>query len=125
MEYILGENYRLNDFINAYKNQLEYIDASIPIIDFGKHEYGDLSYTIGAICLYKLSEFVGIDVFDKATSAFLAKYKDTPVDMEIFCSEYIRLCDNTKVERFFEDWVYTTNGVRCFQCYDEAYSDAK
>ena len=114
MEHILGENYRLNDYINAYIKQLKRYDINIPIIDFGKHEYGDLSYTIGAICLYKLSELVGIDVFEKATTTFLEKYKDIPVNMEIFCNEYSRLCNNPKLKQFFEDWIYTTNGVKCF-----------
>ena len=114
MEHITGGNYMLNDFINAYTKQIERYDTNVPLIDFGKHEYGDLSYTLGAICLHKLSELVGIDVFDKATKAFLAKYKDIPVNIEIFCNEYIRLCNNPKTKQFFEDWIYTTNGVKHF-----------
>jgi len=113
MEYLLKDNYKLNDFINAYKNQINNgFDDNIPIIDFGKHEYGDLSYTIGAICLYKLSDFVGLDVFEKATTIFLGKYKNTPVNMEIFCNEYIKLCNTPGLEQFFNDWIYTINGPK-------------
>ena len=110
MEYLLKDYNPVN--VDVYKNQLNRYDGNVPIIDFGKHGYGDLSYTIGAICLYKLSEFVGIDVFEKATRTFLEKYKDTPVNMEIFCNEYIKLCDKPELEQFFKDWIYTTNGPK-------------
>ena len=112
MEHLAKDNYRLAENIGAYKNQLAQYDGNVPIIEFGRRGYGDLSYTIGAICLYKLSEFVGVEIFEKATGEFLRKYKDTPVDMEIFCKEYIALCDNPNLERFFEDWIYTANGPK-------------
>ena len=114
MEHILNHNYRLNEFIKAYKHQLSRFDSDIPIIDFGKHDYGDLSYTIGAICLLRLSELVGIDVFDEATRIFLEKYRDIPVGMETFCNEYIQLCEKPELEQFFKDWIYTANGVKSF-----------
>ena len=114
MEHITKENYRLSELINAYKNQMPHYDTNIPIVDYGKHEYGDLSYTAGAICLYKLSEFVGTDVFDNATRAFLEKYRDKPVNMDIFCEEYIRLCNNANLKQFFMDWIYTTCGIKSF-----------
>ena len=114
MEHILNDNYRLNEFINAYKNQLTRYDNNISVIDFGKHEYGELSYTIGAIILYKLSEFVGITVFEEATKTFLEKYRNTPVDIETFCNEYIKLCNKPELKQFFEDWIYTTHGTKSF-----------
>lgn len=111
MEYLLDDDLHTN--IDGYKWQLDNgFDGNIPIIDFGKYEYGDLSYTIGARCLYELSEFVGLDVFEKATTVFLEKYKNTPVNMEIFCDEYIKLCNNPGLEQFFNDWIYTTNGPK-------------
>ena len=114
MEHLTKENYRLDEFIGAYKNQLIRYDGNVPIIEFGRHEYGDLSYTIGTICLYKLSEFVGVEVFEEATRGFLLKYMDTPVNMEIFCKEYIALCSNSNLEQFFKDWIYTSNGPKSF-----------
>lgn len=115
MEYLLKDNYRLYEYIASYKRQLDNnYDINIPIIDFGKHGYGDLSYTIGAIFLYKLSEFVGINVFEEATKIFLNKYKNIPADMEIFCSEYIKLCNKPELKQFFSDWIYTANGSKSF-----------
>jgi len=59
-----------------------------------------------------LSEFVGLDVFEEATKIFLQKYRDTPVTMEIFCNEYIKLCNKPELEQFFNDWIYTVNGPK-------------
>ena len=114
MEYLLKDDYRLAEIINNYRQQLSKFNDNIPIIDFGKHGYGDLSYTIGAISLYKLSEFVGIEVYEDATRTFLQKYKDTPVNMEIFCNEYLKLCNKPELEQFFKDWIYSANGPKSF-----------
>jgi len=117
MSYLLHENDLANElakYVDMYKKQLakyEY-DENVPIIDFGKHEYGDLSYTIGAICLHKLSELVGIDVCDKATRVFLKKYINTPVNMNIFCDEYMKLCDMPELKEFFNDWIYSIKGPK-------------
>ena len=112
MEHLMKDSYRYIEYIEAYKNQLTRYDGNVPIIEFGRHGYGDLSYTIGAICLYKLSEFVGVEIFERATREFLQKYKDTPVNMQIFCDDYISLCHKPGLEQFFKDWIYTTNGPK-------------
>jgi hypothetical protein len=114
MEHLTGENYKLAELIDHYKYQLNDYDGDVPIIDFGKHGYGDLSYTIGAICLYELSKFVGVEVFEEATKIFLHKYIDTPVNIETFCNEYIHLCDKPGLEQFFKDWIYSAAGPKVF-----------
>ena len=53
MGYLLKYD-RLAEIIDIYKHQLNSFDGGIPIIKFGEYGYGDLSYTIGAICLFKL-----------------------------------------------------------------------
>jgi len=113
MEHLLNEN-QLAKYVERYKQQLSdyQYDENVPIIDFGKHEYGGLSYTIGAICLYKISELVGIDVFDNATSKFLEMYKNKPVNMKIFCEEYASLCNMPELEDFFNNWIYGVNGPK-------------
>jgi len=111
-----NKNSRLTDFIYAYKNQIARpdINTDIPIAKFGEHGYGDLSYTIGAICLFKLSELVGLELFDNVTREFLQKYKNTPVNMKDFCQFYVKSCNNPEIEQFFECWIYTANGPRAF-----------
>jgi hypothetical protein len=79
----------------------------VPIKDFGAKEYGDLGYTIGALCLYKLSRLTGEEAFDRATKEFLEKYRDVPVDFEKFCEEYQRLCPDVDLEGFFQKWIYS------------------
>jgi hypothetical protein len=79
----------------------------VPIKDFGAKGYGDLGYTIGALCLYKLNKLVGEETFDWATKQFLDKYRDIPVDFEKFCEEYKSLCPDTDLEGFFQKWIYS------------------
>ena len=117
MECLTGDNYRLTEFIDGYEHQLKNYDGDVPIIEFGKHSYGDLSYTIGAICLHELSKLVGIEKFEEATKSFLQKYKDIPVNMEIFCNEYINLCEKPELEQFFADWIYSSAGPKSFLAY--------
>ncbi len=112
MEHLLKDNYRLDEFIGAYRNQLTRYDGNVPISEFGQYEYGDLCYTVGAICLHELSGYIGVDMFEEVTRAFLQKYKDTPANMDIFCNEYINLCQKPDLKQFFEDWIYTTVGPK-------------
>jgi len=114
MEHLTKDNYRLAENIASYRRQLNSFDGNIPIIGFGKHRYGDLSYTIGAICLYELSELVGVEIFEEATKTFLQQYKDSLVNMEMFCNEYKRLCKHPELEQFLEDWIYSTKGPKSY-----------
>lgn len=86
----------------------------VPIAEYGLYEYGELSYTIGALCLHELCILLGEPLFDSVTRTFLDKYKDVPVDFELFCREYVDLSgeDNReKLSRFFHDWIYTCSGI--------------
>jgi hypothetical protein len=78
----------------------------VPITEFGIY-YGALSYTIGAFSLYKLSQLIGIELFDNITTLFLDKYQKEPVDFEKFCAFYIKHSEHTDVEDFFRRWIYT------------------
>jgi hypothetical protein len=83
------------------------IDDLGPIKDWGAKDYGQLGYTIGALCLYKLSLLIGEEAFDSATKDFLLKYRDIPADFEKFCGEYKRLCPDVDLEAFFQKWIYS------------------
>jgi hypothetical protein len=69
--------------------------------------YGQLSYTLGAFSLYKLSQMIGVELFDQVTKLFLDKYQSEPVDFEKFCSFYIEHSGHPDVEEFFCRWIYT------------------
>jgi len=87
----------------------------IPICQYGEHECGDLSYTIGALCMEKLNTLLGDKLFDGATDAFLYKYKGVAADFEDFCEAYKAFCSNEhqdKLSGFFDDWIYTCKGLK-------------
>lgn len=56
-------------------------------------------------------QIVGKDNLDAATKAFLEKYQDIPVDLDIIRSEYIELCNNPDLEDFFQEWFYSTRAI--------------
>lgn len=114
MEYIIGENYLVNHYSDSFKSNISSNRYKlVPICKFGEYEYGDLSYTIGSLCLYELCSLVGTQTFDEATTIFLEKYSNVPVTLDIFCQEYIYLCGKENkfvVEQFFNDWIYSCKG---------------
>lgn len=86
----------------------------VPICEYAEMGYGDLSYTIGAMCLEALCTLVGEAIFDRATTAFLIQYADEPADFEDFCAAYSALCGKENeaiLTRFFDDWIYTCNAI--------------
>ena len=111
-----GYNYnrrKIQEVITAIKNG-EY--EIVPICKFGEMEYGDLSYSIGALCMEELYTLLGERLFDEATAAFLAEYKETPADFEDFCEFYKKFCGEeykSKLTRFFEKWIYSSEGLEC------------
>ncbi|MDR2570257.1 MAG: hypothetical protein LBD23_08165 [Oscillospiraceae bacterium] len=104
MEDLLGEDegaLHLQSFRNTRGLPL------IAIKDFGVYEYGDLSYTIGALFLYELSKFIGIDHFDAITTEFLETYKNTPVDFDLFHDFYVNRVSEPGVSALFDKWIFT------------------
>ena len=81
--------------------------SPIPISEFGSQGAGDLSYTIGALCLYELSQLIGVDSFDRITTQFLADFTNAPADFGSFCAEYERGSGDPRVTQFFDDWIYS------------------
>lgn len=84
--------------------------AKTSIVEYGKYEYGDLSYTAGAWVLYILNKALGDDVFDKKIEDFLKEYRDKEVNFESFYS-FFETIDAFDAEGFFRDWVFGTNGL--------------
>ncbi len=114
IEAVIGREYSesvYQGYIAKYQQQIK-IDSKklVPICDFGKHEYGGLSYTIGALSLLELCREVGREKFDQATTAFLKKYRTQAVDLATFCQEYTVLCQRPDLKKFFETWLYSTKG---------------
>jgi hypothetical protein len=115
----------LNDkTFNGYRYGQYGIDAiqngqykCVPICEYAQMKYGDLSYTIGAMCLEELCFLLGESMFDLATTSFLNKYKETPCDFESFCNEYKSFCgieNKSKLEQFFQDWIYSCKSIATY-----------
>ena len=96
-------------YINKVFKHTYGIDLSqLPSIkDWGKYELGNLSYSLGALCLYKLSELIGIENFDRITTSFLKEYREKSVNFELFCKWYEDESGNPDVKEFFRKWIYT------------------
>lgn len=115
MEKLLNkEEYRkfFNRHVESFNNQKKRLTKDVPIVEFGIHEYGDLSYTIGVLCLKELENIIGREDFDCITKLFLEKYKDSIVDFKLFYKEYSILSSETDIKEFFDEWIYSTSGYR-------------
>lgn len=115
MQYLLSEeqyNQYAESRINMFRQQKKDMVLDVAIADFYKYNYGDLSYTMGALCLKELTQYIGSNNFDRITREFLMKYKDQPVDINRFCREYNDRYAGGDLEDFFEKWIYTTNGYK-------------
>ena len=123
MQKIYGEDFLKNygeDILSKYMEALRlgYIErvendparAQTPIVEYGKYEYGGLSYTAGAWVLYILNKALGDDVFDKKIEDFLKEYRGKKADFERFCS-FFEPIDGFDGESFFQDWIFGTNGL--------------
>lgn len=112
MDALTGKEDTLAEFRRLYQRQMaggEY--RLVPICDFGKYEYGDLSYSLGPLFFHALCAFLGQAEFDRILSAFLEKYRETPVTLKSFCTDVV---DNTapdqreELRNFLRKWLYTT-----------------
>jgi len=60
--------------------------------------------------MHELCDFIGERQFDKIMTIFLNKYHDIPVNIEIFCNEYITSVDirqKDELSLFFKKWLYS------------------
>lgn len=102
---------KYKEYVETYRKQMRSGEYQlVPISEFGAYGYGDLSYTIGAIFLYELCDLMGQERFDRVTTGFLNKYRDTPVTLEQFCKEYAAGAESgqhNRVEAFLRSWIYS------------------
>ena len=87
------------------------LNRETPIVDYGKHEIGGLSYTKGAWSLHVLHELVGDDGFRKIVRRLLAEFRDEPVDF-VTLREIAEQVTRTKLDRFFDEWFYGAESSR-------------
>jgi hypothetical protein len=78
----------------------------VPLIDYGKYEYGDLSYSYGPLVLKAIEERIGVSNIDSVLRAMLAKYRY----QEINFSKFFKLFDGYNINDIIEFYFYTTKG---------------
>ncbi len=83
----------------------EYKD--IPMIDHGKADITDLSYTKGMLMFAILYELVGQETFNKMMGSFYHKYLEPKATADEFVV-HCKSISNIDLGRFFDDWVYGT-----------------
>ena len=111
----VGSDYNRRSVSNAVEDIQAGKYPLTPINKYGEHECGELSYTIGALCLEKLNTLLGNELFDGATETFLHKYKAIAADFEDFCETYKTFCGSEyqdELSAFFDEWIYSCEGLK-------------
>lgn len=111
-----GEEAFRADMEQSRKSFLRWVDAGplyaeTPIVDYGKHEIGGLSYSKGAWSLYVLHQLLGEEKFLTLMRRFLAEHREPPADFQ----DFQRLAEQVagrKLDNYFQEWFYGAESSR-------------
>jgi hypothetical protein len=81
--------------------------ASTPIIEYGRIEIGENSYTKGAWSLYVLHELIGTPEFNKTVSTVVHDFQDKPANF----SDFVRIAEQVSgrsLQKYAQEWLYGT-----------------
>ena len=122
LQFLLQE--KLDNKENAVSNAAQmYLDRirrtfiekkeyqSIPMKDYGIRNMTNYSYTLGMVVFTILYDLVGQDHFNKIIGSFYKKYYLNGSSLREFINHFQKLAP-LNLEIFFNDWIYTTNGIR-------------
>lgn len=79
----------------------------MPLVDYGKEQMTDYSYSEGALLFHLLYGVVGPEKFRAIIGGFAKRYATTGAstrDLAVFASRTARM----DLKRLFDDWVFTT-----------------
>lgn len=82
--------------------------SDIPMIDYGREQLTDLSYSVGALMFDVLYRLTGQDDFNSIIGGYYNKYADSGGTTDDFVNFAIKTSD-FDLGPFFQDWIYTTN----------------
>ena len=80
------------------------------MIDYGKANMTDLSYSVGALMFDLLYRLIGPDEFNAVIGGYYRKYSISGATTDDFV-RYALTTSSFDLNKFFQDWVYTTNWV--------------
>ncbi|MGB8494085.1 MAG: M1 family aminopeptidase [Candidatus Acidiferrum sp.] len=81
--------------------------ASTPIVEYGRIEIGENSYTKGAWSLYVLHELIGTPEFNKTVSTVVHDFQDKPANF----SDFVRIAEQVSgrsLQKYAQEWLYGT-----------------
>ncbi|MHC4790003.1 MAG: M1 family aminopeptidase [Planctomycetota bacterium] len=78
---------------------------TVPIVDYGKEDLTQASYSKGMIAFYVLYRLVGEETFINIVRTFYQKYGENGAALEDFVNVAKKL-SKTDLNKFFREWVY-------------------
>ena len=99
----------LNEIRKDFIEKPEY--QKIPIRDYGVYDMTEYSYTLGMVVFAIFYDLVGQDYFNKIIGSFYSTYYSKGATLDEFVN-YCKKSTPIDVERFFNDWIYSTNAIK-------------
>lgn len=99
----------INNIQKAFREKPEY--QEVPVKDYGVSDMTQYSYTLGMVIFALYFDLTGQESFNKALRAFFSTYGEKGATLDDFiacCKKY----SGFDTQNFFNDWIYTTNGVK-------------
>lgn len=109
-------DYVTNWFLQVVKREVAADQrlSIIPMVDFGKLEMTDYSYSLGMIAFRILYEILGEEVFNQALKTFYQQYSNKEATTEDFAS-ITNLTSGRDMSAFFNDWFFTTTYIKLLE----------
>lgn len=106
-------DYVTNWYLNIIRREIAEVSdlKEIPLVNFGKYNMTDYSYSLGMISFRLLYEIVGEEKFNKINSEFYRAYNHTTATTE----DFAKVADQVSAKdlsKFFHDWFFTTTYVQ-------------
>ena len=83
------------------------ISSSTAMIDYGRKQMTDFSYTKGMLFFYLLYKTVGEIVFMKTINGYYSLYRNKGATIEDFSNYLITELKTKKIEILVNDWIFT------------------
>ncbi len=109
MEHLKGLEYKdqvIKKRMGRFKDQWAKLEQAVAIREFGAHELGDLSYTIGAYLIHQLEDQMGRTQLDKALTQVIDDFHELPIDFEHFVDVICLHSDKEDTRSFVEACLY-------------------
>jgi hypothetical protein len=79
---------------------------TVPFIDYGRHDMGGRSYTVGNAMFEVLYDLIGQEQFNKIIGGFYQKFVNGGTTREFV--DFARNTARSDLSTFFDDWMFTT-----------------